>query len=288
MQPNVNYEIPDHNVEWLTATIIDDIQHNALDLPTLPQIALKVIEVVESEDSNAEEIAKLVAMDPALSARLLRVANSSIYRGSVPIEHLLSAVARLGSRLVRNLVSALVVLHVFRTKSPAFKARMQRLWAHSIEVAATSQVLARRCTGLDPEEALLAGLLHDIGALPILSRAARLPELANAQQAVEQVITTLHTSIGKRILRAWNFRPELIAVAAEHENLERDSANIDYVDIVTVADLYSDAVRADREVTVDWSHVAAFNKLGYTAEKFVAVMQEAASEIAEVKSILGT
>ena len=254
------------------------MQHDALELPTLPQIALKVIEVVEDEGSDAEQIAKLVAMDPALSARLLRVANSSIYRGSVPIEHLLSAVSRLGSKLVRNLVSALVVLHVFRTESKVFKARMHRLWAHSVEVAATSQVLARRVTHLDPEEALLAGLLHDIGVLPILSRASRLPELANAHHAVEQVITALHTSIGKRILRAWNFRPELIAVAAKHDNLQRDSAKIDYVDIVTVANLYSNTVRADREVTIDWSHVPAFNKLGFTAEQFLAAMEEAASE----------
>ena len=126
MQPNVDHDIPDHNVEWLTAIIIDDMRNDALDLPTLPQIALKVIEAVENEDSDADQIAKLVAMDPALSARLLRVANSPLYRGSAPIEHLLSAVARLGSKLVRNLVSALVVLHLFRTKSNVFKARMQR------------------------------------------------------------------------------------------------------------------------------------------------------------------
>lgn len=286
MQESTSQQLSDHTIDWLIATIIDDMRHDAFDLPTLPQIAFKVLEAVENEENDAEDLSKLLSLDPALSARLLRVANSPLYRGNAPIEHLLSAVARLGTKLVRNVVSALVVLQLFRAKSSMFKARMQKLWLHSIEVAATSQVLARRLTNLDPEEAMLAGLLHDIGTLPILSRAEQTPELATAEQAVEHVITTHHTTIGKRILRAWNFRPELVAVAAQHENLQRDSAEVDYVDIVTVANLYSKADDENQLTSVDWSAIPAFGKLGLTPETCLAVMEEAASEVAEIKNLL--
>ena len=116
--------------------------------------------------------------------------------------------------IVRNLVTSMVVLQLFRTHSPALQERIQLLWSHSIKVAAVANLLARQFTRLDAQEAMLAGLLHD------------------NPSALEHVIDVLHSAIGRRILITWNLQPDLAAVATAHGNLKRESTTIDYVDVV--------------------------------------------------------
>jgi len=286
MRGTASRKLPDQNIDRFRAAIVTDMERDALDLPTLPDIALKILEVVDDEESDVADIAKLLRLDPALSARLLRIANSALYRGSVPIEHLVSGIARLGSKAVRNLVSSLVVLQLFRARSPMLKLRMKKLSSHSIEVAATAYVLARRFTRLDADEAMLAGLLHDIGVLPILSYAERSPDVANDTQTLEQVIDALHTSIGGRVLEAWGFRPELVSVAADHEDLQRHSPEPDYVDVVQIANLHSKAALQDQLAEANWNEVPAFRRLGLTPDGCLSVMAEADAEIAEIKNLL--
>jgi HD-like signal output (HDOD) protein len=90
------------------------IDERCLTLPTLPEVALRVRDAVEREDSSANQIANIVATDAALSARLLQVANSPLYRGRDPIDNLQIAVARLGIRLVRSLVVSLIMQQIFQ------------------------------------------------------------------------------------------------------------------------------------------------------------------------------
>lgn len=269
------------------ADLLDDIEHNRLVLPILPEVAIKVRKVVENPDASAAQISKVVAIDAALSARLIQVANSPLLRGRVVVDNLQSAVARLGNAMVRNLVTSFMVGQLYQGQSALVKARLQAVWQHSTQVAAISHTLAAHFTTLKPDEAMLGGLTHDIGALPILTRAQKYPELLNDEVALNRIVATLHTQVGKAILEAWSFPPELVAVAAEHENLERNiDQPLDYADVVLVANLQSYIGANHPHAHEDWSAIPAFAKLGLSPEVNVVSMEETAEDVKEVQRIL--
>lgn len=275
--------------EKFIATLLDDIAKGRLELPTLPEVAMKVRKMVDDPMTSADTLAKIVSTDAALSARLLQVANSVFFRGLNSVENVRTAVVRLGGVCVRNVVSSLVMNQLYQAKETApIKKELLELWVHGTRVAAISSVLAKRLTRLDPDEAMLAGLIHDIGTLPILKRALDFPELLADREALDRVIEHMHADIGKLILEEWHFPEELLQVAAEHEDLQRDlGTEPDYVDIVMIANLHSMMGQAkNRHKDIDWNEIPAFRKLGLTPEQSIATMAEAQAEIAEVQKLL--
>lgn len=273
-------------VDKFVGEMLDDLKNNRLKLPVLPEVALKVREAVNNPDAAAATIAKAVSSDASIAARLLQVANSPLYRGNASISNVQNAIARLGPPLVRNLVTSLLLKQLFQSKSPILKQRMQKLWEHSTQVAAISHVLARKLTRLKPDEAMLSGLIHDIGVLPILVKAEGSPQLLDNPVLLEELVTKLHASVGRLILEAWKFPPQLVSVAAEHENLARVSDEVDYTDVVTVANLHSYLGTKHPHASVKFTDVPAFTKLGLTPETSIATLEEAAGEMKEVKSLL--
>lgn len=277
------------NEDDLLQQLQDDIDNNKLILPTLPEVALRVRDAVEDEKASAGQIAEIVASDAALSARLLQVANSPLYRARNPIDNLQTAIARLGNTQVRNLVSSLVMQQMFQATTDALDQRLRRLWEHSVQVAAISRVIAGQVNGLSKDQAMLAGLIHDIGALPILVRAEDIPELVQDEALLDRIIRTLHPTLGEKILVKWEFPDSLVAVAAKHEDLQRDSGSApDYVDVVMVANLQS-YYGTDHPLTqLDWSTVPAFAKLGIEPDINVIEIEENKEELEEVEHILIT
>jgi HD-like signal output (HDOD) protein len=273
-------------VDKFVAELLDDIKQGKLKLPILPEVALKVREAVSDPEAAAAKVAKAISSDAAIAARLLQVANSPLYRGANKIESVQNAVARLGPPQVRSLVMSLVMKQLYSTSVPALKDRMVKLWEHSTHVAAICHVLARRFTRLKPDEAMLAGLIHDIGALPILVKAEQHKELLEDVQTLDSIVEKLHASIGRLILEAWRLPPELIEAAAEHENLTRNSKELDITDVVVVANLHSYLGTGHRHAKINWTTVPAFAKLGMTPDQSIKAMEEARSEMSEVKGML--
>jgi putative nucleotidyltransferase with HDIG domain len=267
--------------------LLKDLESNTLVLPTLPEVALRVRDAVDDEDASIADIVKVIATDAALSARLIQVANSPLMRASKAIDSLDMAVNRLGMKLVRDMVIAMVMEQMFQATSELTDKKLRQIWEHSTTVAAISHALASQFTKLSPEQAMLAGLVHDIGALPILTKAEDYPELLENEAMLDKIIDKLHAKIGKAILQAWNFPPELIKVPAEHEDLARDSAQTDYVDVVTVANLQSYMGSNHPLAQKDWSTIPAFQKLGLNPEINVIEMEETADDIREAQRILG-
>jgi putative nucleotidyltransferase with HDIG domain len=243
--------------------LIEDLESGSLQLPTLPEVALRVRDVVDDENASANQIADIIAQDAALSARLLQVANSPLYRGRQEIDRLSMVVSRLGNKLVRNLVTSQVMKQMFQATNEMVDQRLRAIWEHSVQVAAIARVLAGNTPGVMPDQAMLAGLLHDIGTLPILYRAEERDELLETPGLLDELIARLHTRIGGAILKHWKFPDMLVAVAAEHEDLERDHAGpADLIDVVQVANLQSHMDTDHRLADVDWSAVSAFSRLG--------------------------
>ena len=253
--------------EKLLDKLFSDLENDKLVLPTLPEVALRVRETLEDEDAGLSDVAKVITSDTALSARLIQVANSPLLRAARTIESVEAAVTRMGGDMTRNLVTSIAMEQMFQATSDATDKRLRTLWEHSTQVAALSHALCSQFTKLKPDQALLAGLVHDIGALPILTMAEDVPELLENESMLDSIISKAHCTVGEAILRKWNFPDEIIAVAAEHEDITRDKDGAaDYVDIIIVANIESH-MGSDHPLTkIDLSTVKAFAKLGLEPE----------------------
>ncbi len=272
--------------DTLVRTLLEDLDAGRLELPTLPEVALRVRDVVESESSSARDIAEAVSSDPALAARLIQVSNSPLYRGRREIDDVQSAVVRLGRELVRTLVTSLAMRQMFQATTEAVDRRLRELWSHSVQVAAISRALAGQ-QGLVPDRAMLAGLVHDVGALPLLVRAEEDEVLLADEAAFDALVRELHPALGRAILERWGLPDYLVAVAAEHEDLARDPGTPpDYVDVVIVANLQSRMGSEHPHAAVEWSRVAALRRLGLADDVSTVELAAGSDEAREVEALL--
>jgi len=274
----------------LLSKFIDDINHNRLSLPTLPEVAMKVREMIQAPNTSAAQIAVVVGSDPALSTKLLQASNSALYRSSRQIDNIQNAITRLGSNVVRNIVTSIVMEQLYQPPSNTYiNARLKVLWLHSTKVAAISHVMARQHTKLKPDQAMLGGLIHDIGAIPIFAEAANMPELLKDETLLNRIVHKLHNLVGTSILDEWNFPQELIEIVSEHEDLERDSGPaIDYVDVVSVANILSHIGTSHRLAKMEWQKIPAFKKFGLSPEQSIKALEAAQEEVALVQGMFSS
>ena len=225
----------------LIAKLMDDIAHRRLILPTLPEVALRVRDATENPGSSAAQLAEVIAEDASLAARIIKVANSALYRRTNQIDSVRQAVARLGMHLTRMLVTNLLILQVYRVPGGPLKRLLRELHDHSIAVAARGYALAAEFSHLDREEAFLAGLVHNIGALPIVQRVAgatRPSWLPDNETALRTLVDQLHPQVGCAVLESWSFPAHLIAVVAEHQDVLRQGESTpDLIDIIIAANV---------------------------------------------------
>jgi len=272
----------------LAEEILAEIDSNLIQLPTLPEVALRVREAVENENADAATIAGMVANDAALSARLLQVANSPLYRGRVEIDSIQQAITRLGVKMVRSLVISLAMKQIFQATSDTLDQQFRKVWDTSLQVAAISRVLAGAVPELENEQAMLGGLIHNIGALPILTKMDEQYGFNADQAIVTSLIEELSPGIGARILKNWNFAATLANIPEACVDLGHDPGPAPtYADIVLVARLQNLSATGGPEAGADWSKVPAFAKIGMEPEVVIVDMEGPAEEIAEVRTMLG-
>lgn len=265
--------------------LLDELESDRIILPSLPDVVLKVRDVIDSEDVATSKIARIIATDAALTARLIQVANSPLVSGNKEITSIEAAVTRMGSTMTRNIVNGLIVKQMFQPTTEVSDKKFRAFWQHSSQVAAISHSLAD-FVSLEPDEALLAGLVHDIGTLPVIKRAEDMPELFENEALLDNIIASIHTYFGAAMLKQWDFPASLVAVAAEHEYQQRTHDGVaDYVDVVIVANLQSYVGEPHTLARVDWNTVPAFAKLGLDTEMQVVDMDEGRS-IREIQDIL--
>lgn len=273
--------------ETLLDSLLNDLESGRLTLPTLPEVALRVRETLENENAGMGAVAKVITTDTALSARLIQIANSPLLRAARSIDSVEAAITRMGSTMTRNLVTSIAMEQMFQATSDVTDKRLRVLWEHSTQVAAISHALCKQFTQRKPDEAMLAGLIHDIGALPIITRAEDVLELLENEELLDNIIQKAHTVIGEAILKKWNFPPDMIAVAAEHENITRThSGPADYVDLVIVANLESYVGSHHHFGNVDFHTVPAFSKLGLEPDVNMVDIEGAEEMIEAAKSAL--
>jgi HD-like signal output (HDOD) protein len=242
--------------------LIQAIDNDELVLPTLPEVALRVRETAEDPNASIQDLTKVIGNDAALTARIIKVVNSPLLRTNKEITDLQMAISRLGINYTSNLATGLAMEQMFQATSDVVDRKMREVWNKSTEIAGICHVLCRHYTRLMPDQATLAGLVHQIGVLPILTYAEDHNELLADSISLNHVIERIHPLIGDRILRAWEFPEPIAAVPSQYLDFSRDSARPDYIDIVQVATLQSYLGSEHPYTQLDWSQVPAFAKLG--------------------------
>jgi HD-like signal output (HDOD) protein len=239
-------------------------------------------------DTPLKRLAAPLANDAALAAHVLRVANSAYYAGSKPVADLGRAVVRLGSKVLNKLLLVMVVAQTCNApRGRAARSVLLEQWNHSTLVAALADVIGRGHTKLDPFESMMAGLIHDVGALPVLMRGADTRGIDKNPQLLQALVEALHCEIGGAILTRWAFPESLVQVATDHEVLDRISLDgADHVDVVVVANLLAHAGTDHRLATVNWSQVAAMGRLGLRKKDLEAISEQGATRVTELRGLL--
>jgi len=205
-------------IETLAARIADDIREGRLELPGFPEAVLRIQRTMQSPDASASDVVRVLGSEPALAARALQIANSAQFRRAGPeVTDLRTAVSRLGFNLVRSIAvaHAILQLRLRETYSPAAKAELESIWRRSIDVAAASYVVAKHCTPVNPDHALLAGLLHVLGRLYVVMRAEGIGVAPDAEVAA--AAAGHEGRIGRLILAGWGL-PQSLQDAVEHQD----------------------------------------------------------------------
>ncbi len=272
--------------EKVRTEIITAINNDQLVLPTLPEVALKVREVADDPDADIDKLNQVISGDAALSARIIRVANSPLLRASRAIEDLRTALMRLGIQYTCNIATGLAMEQMFQATSDLVDMRMREVWSRSSEVAGISHVLCKHYTRLRPDQATLAGLIHKIGVLPILTYAEDHPALLKDSFTLDAVIDQLHGPIGDLILKTWGFPAELAHIPTQHINFGRQIPKADYGDIVTVAMLQSYLGTDSPMAKIDCSKVTAFERLGLDPEMQIADSEDLSEEMEAAMALL--
>ncbi len=259
-------------------------------LATLPEIALEVMRVADDPQSTGDDLNRVLSNDPTLSARVLKIVNSAYYGVRREVTSIGTAIAILGFGAVKSIAIAASLTRMFKAGAIAGAFDARELWKHSIAVATASRLLATRSKAVEPNDAFLAGLMHDIGIII---------EMQSCREAFTQVITDVagdaalgfrdaetrhvganHEAFGEALCVTWRFPLALQRVTAYHHRpLELPEADRALTAIVHVADQLAVRAAVGYGRTVDLDAIdpvllAALNLSDGDLDSVVAVLAE--------------
>ncbi len=268
------------------------------DLVSLPEVCIRVTEMIDDPNSTAEGIGKVISQDPALTAKLLKIANSPFHGFSTEIATVSKAVAVLGIKQIRDLVLAASVSKAFEGINNEL-VTMQNFWKHSIYCGLTARIIAYESRKAKGESVFIAGLLHDVGQLimfsklPQLSKEALMLSVEGSEEltlnrAEQQVFGFDHTQVGAELIRHWKL-PVSIQECVEFHH-DPTKAKEYPVEVATIHLANSLACMAELE-TFDEGELqkidpAVWQILGLDGEIMNPVVSGAQAQIAEVQSLL--
>ena len=264
---------------------------NRASLPSMPDVAARIHGALSSPNWSISTIATIIKSDPGTTTYLLQLANSAMYAGVAPIREVEPAISRIGLDNTRNLIMAHAVRSMFMTSSRILAGLMRQTWQRSARLAALSAVLARHCSRMSPERALLAGLLQDIGVLPILNVLNRYQDQLSDEAQVLGVVDRYAPQVGQVLLKHWEFEPDMVEVARGRGDWLRDPGPVaDLADLVLVARLHDNIVAGTADGLPRIDEVPAFAKLplgGLLPDSDLELLHEERASVDEIMRALG-
>lgn len=267
------------------------LRKDQLNVPSLPDVALRLRSALQKEISIADAV-KIINLDPVISSKLIQVVNSPYYRTLEAITNSHDAVNRLGLKTTQNLVTSISLHNLFRSNNKQLNNRIQQLWKQSIQIASLSYTLASFNKKINADEALLAGLIHNIGALPIVTYAQCLGDGQYTEQELDQTIALLQGLVGVFILKKWSFPEGLQQIPLQTKSWYYDeNPELQLSDIVLLACFHSQLGGAQRQKLPPLNTLPAFLKLGdspLTPDMSLQALQDAQQQIANALNFFRT
>jgi HD-like signal output (HDOD) protein len=265
-----------------------EVSEGKIDLPCFPDVVVKVSNALANPETPTDRIVTVVGAEPRLAARILQTANSAAFNNSgKPLTDLRSAITRLGQQMVQGTAMSYAMQQV--KDEPILRSvakPLADLWNRSIAVASISQLLAQRCK-VRPDEAFVTGLLHGIGKLYIMVRAATRAQGMGSQRPLLELIVGWHASIGKAVLESWSFAEAMCdAIGDQGEVDSRRKHEATLSDVLIAAIVLADALEMPEPRVIGAAGVNAFISIGLTPVDCSAVLAQAVEQIRLVHEAL--
>jgi HD-like signal output (HDOD) protein len=266
-----------------------ELSQGPVELPSVPDIVLQLQRTLSDENVTNDTVVRVVGAEPMLAGKLLNMANSAALNASGrKIADLRTAVARVGFNIVRSAALSFAVDQLRKAEEyKHLQGPLDVLWKGSVQIAALSHVLARRFTSLNGDAALLTGLMHNVGRIYILTRAARHPALVADPLTYHSVVRDWHSNVAKAVLENWRVAEEVVDAVTGYEDLDREARGP-----VTLTDVLSLAVLLERNRSIidpepDEAFMKGLRRLQLHPGDCASVIDESAEEIAALKAVLG-
>jgi putative nucleotidyltransferase with HDIG domain len=257
----------------------------ACDLPTIPVVATKVMQLIESERATAEELAKIVASDPAVAARVLKISNSSFYGCQRQVETLSRAIVVLGFGTLKSLVIAASVKQVYQP----YGLTEKMLWEHSFGAGLAARIIAKETRLANEESAFLGGLFHDIGKTIMNNmNSAQFQDVMQRcyndglsfEDAERQVYSYTHSEVGGLVIKKWNFPDILMTAVLKHHSFDfaedEETVQVNLTCIVGLADMFCHKVgigMREPEDELDLLQTVPAERLGLDEQRLETLLE---------------
>lgn len=274
-------------------TTAQSLVANVLQLISLPEVYLRLQQVIDDPDHSRDQVAEILAYDPSLSARVLRIANSSYYGFPREIESVASAVGIIGELDLRNLVLATSVAGSMNSLSYS-GVNIDDFWLHSLRCGITARLIAKTVGGFNPETLFLAGILHDLGILVIYQHDAILAAAISRQideqhqlrdQAEREVLGFDHAEVGALLLEAWDLSAELAELVRCHHQYQLAQDNKTATLMLALANQMAQLGTVP-DIDSDPRLVAMVEQLEISPDTLGGLIQDSEQQCAEVRNII--
>lgn len=270
--------------------LASELTSGTINIPSFPEVAVRMQRLLADERTDAERVVRALGAEPALAARILSMANSAALNPSAHrITDLRAAVTRMGFDMLRSAAMTFAMSQLQAAEQyRAIEKPMNRLWRRSVEVASLCRVIARRHHELNADSAMLAGLLHGVGKLYILTRAARHPKLFADQAAFQSIVRDWHADITKALLETWRIDDDLVEAIHGYEDPERVGRGpLSLGDVLAVADVLASLRDKPDLLQVKIAESWSAGRLGLAVDNVEQVLQECNAEMNALKEALG-
>ncbi|MDH5369531.1 MAG: HDOD domain-containing protein [Gammaproteobacteria bacterium] len=283
----------------MPASEVQDLVNNASNLVSLPEVSIRVNELANNPDSTADDMGKVISQDPALVARMLKIANSAFYGVSNEVDTISRAIAILGINKIRDLVISTAASDTF-DGIPNDLITMQDFWHHSLYCGLLAQILAKKSKKIKSESIFIAGLLHDIGQLLMFNQ---LPEKSHetilllmegseeleTYEAERHIFGFDHMQVGAALIKKWKLASvleECVEFHHEPQNAKNFPVEVALINIANAVAVMADFDSMSEDDEIPMINPLSWKLTGLSKDDLPDAIKKAQEEIKEIEAVL--
>jgi HD-like signal output (HDOD) protein len=269
--------------------IAKDLSSDEITFPTFLDITFQVRTALKDPNLSVEQLARLIGAEPLMSTKIIRMSNSvALNPSGREVADVKSAIVRVGMEAVRTVSFAVAMEQLLKSKQMhAFEDISKRLWVHTSHVAALCRVLARKVAKINGDEAMFAGLVHDLGVFYLMSRAANFPEIVNDKAELHGLLVGWHDNIGHALLSALG-SPESVLEAVQEHEIDREITEVKTLsDVLYVANKIANRTSSWRDPELDAAVDTSMLEEIFEADVLAEIIEESQEEVQSLKAALG-